>query len=174
MATITITSAEILASIVNAPGTGRSPLLCSAANALATSISGGSASSATLFVYGGTVPDFATVTDRAAYASDLLISFVLPATTSSYTTVGYIDGAYRFIAGQCPTATLATGSGTATWFVCCRNNTTSLTDKAAAFGTISGPGGGGDLIMSSTSITAGTSCTSTGFYLNFPTTWTVA
>lgn len=85
--------------------------------------------------------------------------------------------------GQSGTATCnAVGirDGTASWFVCARwgpgsNATTSsnLSTFGAVIGTISAPGGGGDLQIPATYITQGTYYSSSGMYINFPYTWTI-
>lgn len=72
----------------------------------------------------------------------------------------------------------AISSGTASWFCVCRtaspswNPSTPFTQFGAAIGTVGVIGSGADLEIVSTNITAGTTYTSAGMYINIPLNWT--
>lgn len=136
-------------------------------------LSGGTASTSLLIVYKGTIPtDFTSFTDRSTRSSDVLITFTLGATTTSYTNVGLVNNARQYLIGKALTPVAATASGTASWFLLCRAGTTTLTDKAALMGTVGILGSGADYEIGNVNLVSGTSYTSAGLYLNFPQTWT--
>jgi hypothetical protein len=111
----------------------------------------------------------------------------------SYTNLGVIGNAQRFLAAIAGTPVAATGSGVATWFLLSNRGTwsidaanqtiptaiqagtsaTLLTDRGALMGTVGLAGSGADMEIGSTSIVSGLKYTCSGINLNFPLSWTV-
>lgn len=131
-----------------------------------------------LYVFGGTVPDFSTLTSTA---EPILIDFTMSEANNSWQWLGIqddqtVNARYDSILGACTATTNATNSGIATWFALCSrylfNGTFS--DRAALFGTIGLPGSGADMIMTDTNIVSGAGYTSAGVRVSFPKEWTIA
>lgn len=174
----TIRFSDVLISYtINGIASQNSPLQTSSANAY--SLSGTNiAANTLLIVYKGTQENFATFTDRATRASDVLITFSLPTFATANINVGQINtgaanAAHSFKIGVNLTNQAAAASGTATWFLMCRAGTTSLTDKAAFLGSVGTTGSGSDMEIPSTAIISGNNYQSNGVYFNFPQNWTV-
>lgn len=138
-------------------------------------LAGGIAASTALYIYQGAVPtSFTSLTDTSVRAADLLITFSIPAYSTSVVDNGNVNNvSKRMTICKVPTPVAATASGTATWFLTCATWSTDLTNKVALIGTVGAPGSGADLILSTTAIVAGMQFTSMGFNLNFPYEWTV-
>lgn len=126
-----------------------------------------------LAIYKGTPETFPSFTDRSTRASDLLISFILP--TTPYQDIGLVGTAYRWLVGRKTTNTAATGSGTATWFLCYRilTGNNSLTNVGAMIGSVGTLGSGADLEIADTNIVSGSNYQCNGFYFNIPLNWSV-
>jgi hypothetical protein len=139
-------------------------------------LAGGVAAGQTaLYVYQGTVPtSFTGLADISARASDLLITFSIPAYGTSTLDNGNVNNVSRRVTiCKVPTPVAASASGTATWFLTCAVWSTDLTNKPVLIGTVGTAGSGADLILSTTSVVTGMQFTSLGFNLNFPYEWTV-
>ena len=136
--------------------------------------SGSTAGASLLIIYKGTIETFPSFTDRSTRSSDELITFTSVATAgANWSTIGVVSDAYRYIVGKNLTNQAAAASGAATWFLCCRAGTTSLTNKGAMIGTVGLTGSGANLEIPDTNIVASTNYQSAGFYINFPQSWTV-
>ncbi len=87
-------------------------------------MAGGPANVTKLIVYTGERPDISTITDLAAFESDRLIQFSIPAYSSNRANTGlFVETGsntdyqgFKAICGICPTLTSALNSGIATWF----------------------------------------------------------
>lgn len=159
--------------LVTAWLTGSNRLVQNQLSAANTHFSGGGANTSVLQIYKGSMPSWGTFTNRTQRSSDLLINFPLAQTVGSYSIIGFVDGRWRVIFGVNNVAVAATASGQATWFLLANNQgaNTSLTDRAAAMGTVGAIGSGADLELPSTEIVTGDFYTSAGVYLNFPQSW---
>lgn len=150
---------------------------------------GGPAGSTRLNIYMGGRPSISAMTNLNDYASQLLVSFSIPAYTSSRATSGYfIDPSSAFTGGtsavvsptidysgctlylgMCPTFTAAAASGTATWFWFGNySSPTNLGGISFVTGNIGLTGSGSDLEMADTNITAGALYKSLGFKFFIP------
>jgi hypothetical protein len=140
----------------------------------ASIISGGqSAGTTLLLIYKGTPATFPDLADRGTRASDLLLTFSIPAAAGAYQNLGYSSNTLRYVIGKCQTPSNAAASGTATWFILCRAGTTSLTDKGAMIGTVGDLNSAADLKISNVSIVSGQSYQSTGIIVSLPQVWDV-
>jgi hypothetical protein len=87
-------------------------------------LAGGAAGVTKLIVFSGDRPDIASISDLAEFDSQKLISFSIPAWSSSRANTGlFVESVapatysgFKAICGICPTLTTATGTGIATWF----------------------------------------------------------
>jgi hypothetical protein len=132
-------------------------------------------SGSNLFVFGGAVPDFSTLTSTT---ETKLITFPMSAANNSWQSLGVpTTGTPRaeYLFGACTTPTAALASGTATWFAICAtyNFTGTFSDRATMFGTIGTIGSGADLEMADTNIVSGGTYMSAGVKLSFPYEWTL-
>lgn len=137
-----------------------------------TTVTTASANSAVMTLYQGTRPaDFTGLTNVSTYESDALITFDCSEAIADLSTTTNIE----FQIGRSLTnATTATASGIATWFILRRNDGTGdLVNLGAIMGDVGVTGSGADLVMDSTTIVSGNPYRTYGFYINFPTTWTV-
>lgn len=140
----------------------------------ASLISGGvSAGTTLLLIYKETPATFPDLADRVTRASDLLLTFSIPAGAVPYQNLGYSGTTLQYVIGKCQTLSNATASGTATWFILCRAGTTSLTDKGAMIGTVGDLNSAADLKISNVSIVSGQSYQSTGIIVSLPQVWDV-
>jgi putative lipase involved disintegration of autophagic bodies len=172
MSTIRLSSPYVN-SIITTGASMASTVYDGTANTITGSTSGGPVTSL-LIIYQGAIPTWATLTDRATRASDVLITFTLPpGAGNQWSYVGNVGQSARYIFGKCATPTAASASGAATWFILCRAGTTSMTDKGAMMGTVGDVGAGADLSIPSTSIVSGSNYQSAGFFVNMPQNWTV-
>lgn len=167
----------IVSNSINSSGTGQfGNMMGIGSNTNSTIISGSNtAATSLLIIYKGSMPSsFASFTDRSSRSSDVLITFTSAASAVNFSDLGVISNAQRYLIGKYLTNQAASASGTATWFLACRNGTTTLTDKGALMGTVGTTGSGADLEIPNISIVNAANYQSAGFYINFPQTWTVA
>ena len=170
MSTIQLSSTYANLIIIN----GNGAMAVTNSNTSFNIISGGAATTiSSLFIYKGSVPTWATLTDRSTRASDLLISFTLPPAAAGWSYVGNVNQSARYLFGKCATPTTASASGVATWFILCRSGTTSMTDKGAMMGSVGIVGAGADLSVPDINIVTGQNYQSAGFFVNLPQVWTV-
>lgn len=127
-----------------------------------------------LEIYSGTKPaDFSAFTNVSSVAANLLITFNCGAATANgsvyedLSTTSYLR--YR-VGKSLGAATLATASGTASWFLLRRNpsGTGDIVANGAIMGTVGATGSGADMEIDTTSIVSGSSYRSNGFVINFP------
>ena len=150
---------------------------------------GGPTGTTHLMIFRGSRPNVSTFTDLTAHSSNLLIDFSIPS---------YTNGGFRFtngitptaspkisasvtysgvsmIAGICKTPTLATQSGTPSWFWFGNyTNGADVSDQSFVLGSISNSASDttGDLVFYG-DVVGGNSYISTGFKLDIPTFHTV-
>jgi hypothetical protein len=150
-------------------------------------LAGGPAGATRLNVYSGGRPSIETITNLNNYASNLLISFSIPAWSATRSATGYfIDPSPAFTSssalsnsieytgatiymGICPTFTAAAASGRATWFWFGNYATPSdLTGRSFVTGNIGLTGSNSDLEMADTNIVSGSLYKSFGFKFHLP------
>lgn len=160
-------------------------------------LAGGPTGATILQIYKGTRPTISSLTNLTSQDSNLLISFSIPAySTTNVASSGMrflqpgVNGAdeiyspninatttydgFSMILGICPTFTAATASGEATWFWFGRNySLTDLSDIAFVTGDVGGLDSGADLKIHNSSITSGDFYRSAGFKFAIPTIYTV-
>jgi hypothetical protein len=139
----------------------------------ATLSGGASNGMSLLIIYKGTPETFPSFADRSTRASDVLITFTLQSTTSSYTITGTVGQKYRVLIGKHLAQQTASASGQASWFLLCRSGTTTLADKGGMLGTVGLVGSGADLEVPSTNIVSGEYYASAGFHVNLKFDWTL-
>lgn len=157
-------------------------------------LAGGASGSTRLNIYSGTRPVNAdALTSLDSVASNLLVSFSIPAFAQNNTT-GFKLVNYDFfnnwkielsarapepepvkmVLGICPTRTAATATGTATWFWFGNYSSPSdLTGISYLTGSVGTVGSGSDLEMYSTNIQSGDLYVSQGFNFTIPLYYTV-
>ena len=157
-------------------------------------LAGGASGSTRLNIYSGTRPVNAdALTSLDSVASNLLVSFSIPAFAQNNTT-GFKLVNYDFfnnwkielsarapepepvkmVLGICPTRTAATATGTATWFWFGNYSSPSdLTGLSYLTGSVGTVGSGSDLEMYSTNIQSGDFYVSQGFNFTIPLYYTV-
>lgn len=147
-------------------------------------LAGGPAGATRLMIYTGARPAIDAVTNLSNYTSNLLISFSIPAYSTSISATGLafksiiksskLDVATPYegviaTLGICPTFTAATGSGPATWFWFGNySSPTNLTGISFATGSIGLTGSGNDLEMADVNIESGGLYKSLGFKFYIP------
>lgn len=157
-------------------------------------LAGGPSGATILRIYKGTKPAISTLTNLSSYDSNLLVSFSIPAfsttnaassgmrflqTNANQSSTPEINetttySGFSMILGICPIAVQATGTGVATWFWFGRNySLTDLSDIAFVTGDVGGLGSGADLEVHNTTIESGEYYRSAGFKFEIPTIYTV-
>lgn len=150
-------------------------------------LAGGPAGATRLNVYSGGRPSIETISNLNNYASNLLISFSIPAWSATRSTTGFfIDPSPAFTSpsalsnsieytgatiymGICPTFTAAASSGRATWFWFGNYATpTDLTGRSFVTGSIGLTGSNSDLEMADNNIVSGSLYKSFGFKFHLP------
>lgn len=150
-------------------------------------LAGGPAGATRLNVYSGGRPSIETISNLNNYASNLLISFPIPAWSATRSATGYfIDPSPAFTSplalsesieytgatiymGICPTFTAAAASGRATWFWFGNYATPSdLTGRSFVTGNIGLTGSNSDLEMADNNIVSGSLYKSFGFKFHLP------
>lgn len=147
-------------------------------------LAGGPAGSTRLLVFSGARPAIDTVTNLSNYTSNLLISFSIPAYSTSISATGLafksilkngkLDVATPYegviaTLGICPSFTAATGSGPATWFWFGNySSPTNLSGISFVTGSIGLTGSGNDLEMPDVNIESGGLYKSLGFKFYIP------
>lgn len=157
-------------------------------------LAGGPTDATILRIYKGTKPSIESLTDLSSQDSNLLISFSIPAfsttnvassgmrflsssanqtSTPNINATTTYDG-FSMILGICPTFTAATANGVATWFWFGRNySLTDLSDIAFVTGDVGALGSGSDLELHNTTIVSGDFYRSAGFKFEIPTMYTI-
>lgn len=127
-------------------------------------------------IYKGTVPTFADLgANISTRSADLLITLT-GANAGAIGAVNTISGVtyWRVTVPTNASATVASASGTATWFVMTASGSSgALSTNPAMLGTVGATGSGADLEIANTSIVSGQSYSTSVIYLNFPVEWTV-
>ncbi len=157
-------------------------------------LAGGPTGATRLNIYSGSKPtNVDAITDLTAYNSNLLISFPIPAFATNNTTgfkfLNYDLGIYpriginstypemeplKMVLGICPTKTLSTGDGNATWFWFGNYSSPSNLDGISYLtGDVGLIGSGSDLEMADTMINSGNYYTSSGFNFTIPVYYSV-
>lgn len=150
-------------------------------------LAGGPAGATRLNVYSGGRPSIEAISNLNNYASNLLISFPIPAWSANRSATGYfIDPSPAFTSplalsesieytgatiymGICPTFTAAAASGRATWFWFGNYATPSdLTGRSFVTGNIGLTGSNSDLEMADNNIISGSLYKSFGFKFHLP------
>lgn len=149
-------------------------------------LAGGPAGATRLNVYSGGRPSISNMTSLNDYSSNLLVSFSIPAWSSTRSNSGYyIDPSpactinalsntveytgTTIYMGMCPTFTSASASGTATWFWFGNySSPTNLSGISFVTGSVGKTGSGSDLEMADTSIISGSLYKSLGFKFHIP------
>lgn len=157
-------------------------------------LAGGPDGATRLNIYSGTKPtDVDAMTSLTAHANNLLVSFPIPAFSTTNTTgfrfVNYdfgiyprigINSTYRevspieLILGICPTKTAAVNDGVASWFWFGNYSSPSdLTGISYLTGDVGAIGSGSDLELANTTVKTGDYYTSAGFKFTIPMYYTV-
>lgn len=135
-----------------------------------------------MIIYRGTPPtDFSELADRSTRASDVLVEFPMHVANNNVPAGITIGGAtptsVRWYIGRQLTSSIATGSGTATWFLMCRLGGTDMTTRGAMMGRVGdfqdAQSGNVDLIVANKAVVAGQPYRSNGLYVSFPTDQTI-
>jgi hypothetical protein len=128
-----------------------------------------------LKIYSGLRPTWQALTSLSSRSGNLLITFNLPALTSTPAlqvhNLGIVNNAVRLRLAAVTTPVTASTSGLATWFVL-SPSVDNMTTHAGLMGDVGGIGSGADLEIVSPNITAGLDYVCGGIYLNFPLSWT--
>lgn len=149
-------------------------------------LAGGPSGSTRLNIYTGTRPPIAGLTNLSTYSSNLLISFPIPAYSTTRSATGmYFDtssvsssgnvsdtvvytGMVAYL-GICPSFTAASVAGVATWFWFGNYaSPTNLSGKSFVTGSVGLVGSNSDLEMVDTTITSGSLYKSMGFKFYIP------
>ena len=147
-------------------------------------LAGGPSGSTKLLIYSGARPAIGSVTNLNNYTSNLLISFSIPAYSTSVSATGLsfnsiiknskldVSVPYEGVVatlGICPTFTAATGAGAATWFWFGNySSPTNLSGISFVTGSIGLTGSGNDLEMPDVNIESGGLYKSLGFKFYIP------
>lgn len=148
-------------------------------------LAGGPAGATRLLIYSGSRPAISSMTNLSNYSANLLISFSIPAYSTSISSTGLyfkpiltasnkIDYSVPYngveaTLGICPTFTAATGTGSATWFWFGNYSApTNLSGLSFVTGSIGLVGSGNDLEMSDVNIESGGLYKSLGFKFHIP------
>ena len=149
-------------------------------------LAGGPSGSTRLNIYTGARPSIASLTNLSSHSSNLLISFPIPAYSTTRSATGmYFDtssvsstanvsdsvdytGMIAYL-GICPTFTAASVAGVATWFWFGNYaSPTNLSGKSFVTGSVGLVGSNSDLEMVDTTITSGSLYKSMGFKFYIP------
>lgn len=162
-------------------GTSRTSTITNAAGSLVRSsnvvtVTVPVATAATIALVPGQTITISGVTTDTSFNGTFTVASVPSTTTFTFNQ----SGSNASVNGTSGTITIpytAQLSGTATWFCMCRTNTSwiptyAFTNYGAMIGTVGVAGSGADLEIVSTSITAGSTYTSAGMYINMPYDWT--
>ena len=158
-------------------------------------LAGGAANVTKLHIYGGWRPDITTITRLDTLEGDRLISFPIPAYSTSRGLTGmYVENpatdytGFTAVCGICPTLTTAVASGTATWFwfgidlsdteakvynTAYTGNHTNLSGYMFVTGSVGGLGSGSDLEIADVNVAAGSQYKSFGFNFHLPSVNTI-